>query len=85
MGAWDWEVTVHREKMLRIIIAYGTCEAHCTKDTNAFALELPFQTEPNDIYSSNVTKSILTKYIGYQILMILIICTKNALCMTDRF
>ena len=73
---------VHSEKLLNII-ALMKCEDHHTKHLITF---LPY----NCLYlnmdnNSSVKGSILTKLIGYRESMVLIICTKNKLNLTNRY
>ena len=73
---------VYSEKLLNII-ALMKCEDHHTKK---LIQVLPY----NCLYlnkgnNSRVKGSILTKLIGYQESMILIICTKNELTLTNRY
>ena len=70
---------VYSKKLLNII-ALMKCEDHHTKKV------LPY----NCLYlnkgnNSSVKGSILTKLIGYRESMVLIICTKNELNLTDRY
>ena len=73
---------VYSEKLLNII-ALMKCEDHHTKK---LILVLPYSC----LYlikgnNSNVKGSILTKLIEYQESMVLIICTKNELNLTNRY
>ena len=73
---------VYSEKLLNII-ALMKCEDHHTKK---LILVLPY----NCLYlnkgnNSSVKGSILTKLVGYKEFMILIICTKNELNLTNRY
>ena len=73
---------VYSEKLLNII-ALMKCEDHHTKKLTTV---LPY----NCLYlnkgnNSSVKGSILTKLIGYQESMVLIICTKNELNLTNKY
>ena len=73
---------VYSEKLLTII-ALMKCEDHHTKK---LIYVLPY----NCLYlnkgnNSSVKRSILTKLIGYQESIVLIISTKNELILTNRY
>ena len=73
---------VYSEKLLNII-ALMKCEDHHTKKLTT---DLPY----NCLYlnkgnNSSVKGSIFTKLIGYLESMVLIICTKNELNLTNRY
>ena len=73
---------VYSEQLLNII-ALMKCEDHHTK-------KLIYVLHYNCLYlnkgnKSSVKGSILTKLIGYQESMVLIICTKNELNLTNRY
>ena len=75
-------IMVYSEKLLNII-ALMKCEDHHTKK---LIKVLPY----NCLYlnkgnNSSVKGSILTKLIGYRESMVLIICTKNELNLTNRY
>ena len=73
---------VYREKLLNII-ALMKCEDHNTKK---LIKVLPYNCQYlNKGNNSSVKGSILTKLIGYQESMVLIICTKNELNLTNRY
>ena len=73
---------VYSEKLLNII-ALMKCEDHHTKK---LIKVLPY----NRLYlnkgnNSSVKGSVLTKFIGYRESMVLIICAKNELNLTNRY
>ena len=74
---------VYSEKLLNII-ALMKCEDHHTKKLIEV---LPYNclVYLNKGDNSSVKGSILTKLIGYQESMVLIICTKNELNLTNRY
>ena len=76
---------VYSEKLL-IIIALMKCEDHHTKK---LITVLPYNCL-NCLYLNkgnnwSVNGSILTKLVGYRESMVLIICTKNELNLTNRY
>ena len=74
---------VYSEKLLNII-ALMKCEDHHTKKTNigSALCNCRYLNKGNN---SSVKGSILTKLIGYRESMVLIICTKNELNLTNRY
>ena len=73
---------VYSEKLVNII-ALMKCEDHYAKK---LIKVLPY----NCLYlnkgnNSSIKRSILTKLIGYQESIVLIICTKNELNLTNRY
>ena len=75
-----WAIMVYSEKLLNII-ALMKCEDYHTK-------KLILALHCNCLYKGNnssVKRSNLTKLIGYQESMVLIICTKNESNMTNMY
>ena len=73
---------VYSEKLLNII-ALMKCEDHHTKK---LIKVLPYNClNLNKGNNSSVKGSILTKLLGYQESIVLIICTKNELNLTNRY
>ena len=72
---------VYSEKLLNIIAMMKSEDHHTKKLIQVLPYNCLFLNKSNN---SSVKGSILTKHIGYQESMILIICTKNELNLTNR-